>query len=106
GIGFAKTPAQSAALLAATPAFVETGQRVLVGPSRKSFIAELAPDADGAKPIAGDRLGGTAAAVTAAVLFGAHALRVHDVAMMRQAARLAEACLGAGAGAERFGGLS
>lgn len=89
GIGFAKTARQSLAVLAGTPAFVETGLRVLVGPSRKSFIAELARDASGDHPAPGRRLGGTAAAVTMAVLGGAHAVRVHDVAEMRQAAQLA-----------------
>lgn len=91
GIGFAKTARQSLTLLARTGAFVETGLRVLVGPSRKSFIAELAPDASGERPPPGRRLGGTAAAVTMAVLAGAHAVRVHDVADMRQAAQLARA---------------
>ena len=91
GIGFAKTPRQSARLLAATDAFVATGHPILVGPSRKSFLAELAPNADGSRPAPKDRLGGTAAAVTAAVLRGAHAIRVHDVRMMAQAVRVAEA---------------
>ena len=65
---------------------VATGHRVLVGPSRKSFIAELARTPAGEAPAASERLGGTAASVTAAVLLGAHAVRVHDVAEMRQAA--------------------
>jgi dihydropteroate synthase len=90
GIGFAKTAAQSAELLARLALLVEAGQRVLVGPSRKSFIARLAPLADGTEPPPSARLGGTAAAVTAAVLAGAHAVRVHDVAVMRQAVRVAE----------------
>lgn len=97
GVGFAKTAAQSAALLARTDALVATGHRVLVGPSRKSFIARLAPLPDGSEPAPGDRMGGTAAAVTVAVLGGAHAVRVHDVATMRQAVRLAEALRDAGA---------
>jgi dihydropteroate synthase len=88
GIGFAKTAQQSIALLARTDALVATGQRVLVGPSRKSFIAELAKDAHGAAPPALSRMGGTAATVAMAVLLGAHAVRVHDVAEMRQAALL------------------
>ncbi len=86
GIGFAKTAAQSLAVLAHTDAFVATGQRVLVGPSRKSFIAELARAASGEAPAARQRVGGTAAAVAAAGMLGAHAVRVHDVADMRQAA--------------------
>jgi len=90
GIGFAKTAAQSLALIAATDAFVATGHRVLVGPSRKSFIASVAPDHGGGAPLVVDREGGTAAAVTLAVLGGAHAVRVHDVAPMRQAVLVAE----------------
>lgn len=90
GIGFAKTAEQSLVLLAATASLVATGQRVLVGPSRKSFIASLAPDHSGKFPEPAAREGGTAAAVTLAVLGGAHAVRVHDVAPMRQAVSLAE----------------
>jgi dihydropteroate synthase len=88
GIGFAKTARQSIALLARTDVLVATGQRVLVGPSRKSFIAELAKDPRGEAPSALERLGGTAATVATAVLLGAQAVRVHDVAEMRQAALL------------------
>lgn len=91
GIGFAKNAAQSAALLGATARLVATGQRVLIGASRKSFIAKLAPRMDGTEPGPEDRLGGSIAAVTAAVLGGAHAVRVHDVAASHQAARLAAA---------------
>ncbi len=88
GVGFAKTARQSIALLARTDVLVATGQRVLVGPSRKSFIAELAKDPRGEAPPALERLGGTAATVATAVMLGAHAVRVHDVAEMRQAALL------------------
>ena len=91
GLGFAKTARQSAELLSSLGRFRKTGYRILVGPSRKSFIAELAPDPSGARPPAGDRLGGTAAAVAMCVVGGADAVRVHDVAMMRQAAAIAEA---------------
>lgn len=97
GIGFAKTAAQSAAVLARTDSLVAIGQRVLVGPSRKSFIAELARTPAGGVPGVRERLGGSAAAVACACMLGAHAVRVHDVADMRQAAligaRLREARL-------------
>ena len=92
GIGFAKTAAQSMLLLARIDALVSLGYPVLVGPSRKSFIGEL----DGS-PV-DRRLGGTAAAVTAAVMLGARAVRVHDVQEMRQAALLAQAVSNARAG--------
>ena len=58
---------------------------VLVGPSRKSFLRE----AVGGRPAA-ERDWGTAAAVTAAVLAGAHIVRVHAVAEMAQVVRVAE----------------
>ena len=91
GIGFAKTAAQSMELLARTAELrVALGGRpILVGPSRKSFIARTAPDADGALPAPPDREAGTAAACALAVLGGCDALRVHDVRGMRQAALLA-----------------
>lgn len=91
GIGFAKTAAQSLALLAHTAALVACGLRVLVGPSRKGFIAETAPLPSGERPDPLAREAGTAAALTAAVLGGAHAVRVHDVASGRQAVLVAEA---------------
>jgi dihydropteroate synthase len=91
GLGFAKTSRQSAQLLSSLGAFTKSGYRVLVGPSRKSFLAELAPDPDGAPPSADDRIGGTAAAVGICVAAGVDAIRVHDVHVMRQAACVAAA---------------
>jgi dihydropteroate synthase len=91
GIGFAKTAAQSAALLGSLGVLVDTGLRVLCGPSRKGFIAELAPRASGERPDPQQREPGTLAAVTAAVLQGAAAVRVHDVAAARQAVLVAQA---------------
>lgn len=87
GIGFAKDAAQSGELLSATARFVRTGQRVLVGASRKSFIAHLVGD----ESLPQDRLGGSIAAVTIASLAGAQAVRVHDVAASHQATRLVHA---------------
>ena len=57
----------------------------MVGVSRKAFIGQLT-----GKPAA-ERIFGTAAAVTAAVMGGAAAVRVHDVAEMRDVVRVAEA---------------
>ena len=85
GIGFAKTASQSIELLARLDEIVDLGYPVLVGPSRKSFIGEVT-----GAPVH-DRLGGTAAAVTASILHGARAVRVHDVRMMRQALMVAAA---------------
>jgi dihydropteroate synthase len=86
GIGFAKRPADSYGVLARLPELAAGLDRpVLTGPSRKSFMRE----ALGSRP-ALERDWGTAAAVTAAVLAGAHILRVHAVAEMVQVVRVAE----------------
>lgn len=79
GIGFGKTAEHNFALLAATDRFVETGYRVLVGPSRKRFIGSL--DGSGES----ERVGGTVAACLEAARKGASAVRVHDVVPVFQA---------------------
>lgn len=91
GLGFAKTAAQSIELLSSLGCFKKTGYRVLVGPSRKSFIAEIAPTPNGERPPAADRLGGTAAAVAMCTIASVDAVRVHDVGVMRQAAAVSMA---------------
>ncbi|MBX3268914.1 MAG: dihydropteroate synthase [Sandaracinaceae bacterium] len=91
GVGFAKTARQSAALLGGLDALVRTGYPVLVGASRKSFIAEAVVAAGGAPPPPDARLGGSLAAVVAAVTAGCRAVRVHDVFPSVQAARVTEA---------------
>lgn len=86
GVGFAKQASHSYGVLAHLPELASALHRpVLVGPSRKSFLR----DALAGRP-APDRDWGTAAAVTAAVLGGAHILRVHGVAEMAQVVRVAE----------------
>ncbi|MDP3279355.1 MAG: dihydropteroate synthase [Deltaproteobacteria bacterium] len=93
GLGFAKTAAQSLAVLASLERLVALGYPVCVGPSRKSFIdAASAYDASWGEltPDVSARLGGTAAAVALSVAKGANVLRVHDVSVMRQAARVAD----------------
>jgi dihydropteroate synthase len=86
GMGFAKRPVHSYGVLARLPELAAALDRpLLAGPSRKSFLRE----AVGGRP-AVDRDWGTAAAVTAAVLGGAHIVRVHAVAEMTQVVRVAE----------------
>jgi 2-amino-4-hydroxy-6-hydroxymethyldihydropteridine diphosphokinase/dihydropteroate synthase len=63
----------------------------LVGTSRKTFLGALLGGAPEER-----RTWGTAASVTAAVLGGAHIVRVHDVAEMAQVVRVADAVLKAG----------
>lgn len=86
GIGFAKRPPHSYGVLARLGDLVEALDRPLVaGPSRKSFLRKAVGD----RP-ATQRDWGTAAAVTAAVLAGAHIVRVHAVEEMVQVVRVAE----------------
>lgn len=87
GIGFAKRPAHSYGLLARVSELAAALDRpVLVGVSRKSFMREALDDRP---PAARDW--GTAAAVAAAILGGAHIVRVHAVEPMVQVAGVAEA---------------
>jgi dihydropteroate synthase len=87
GIGFAKRPAHSYGLLARVSELATALERpVLIGASRKSFMREALND----RP-PGERDWGTAAAIAAAVLGGAHVVRVHAVEAMVQVVRVAEA---------------
>lgn len=88
GIGFAKLAEHSLAAIAQTDRLLALDRPLVVGPSRKSFLRGPVGDVP---PIARDW--GTAAAVTAAVLLGAHVVRVHAVAEMVQVARVADALL-------------
>jgi dihydropteroate synthase len=90
GLGFAKNAAQSIAICARLDELCALGFPVLVGPSRKSFLARIAaPEGPLAPP--GERLGGTVAAVLACVAKGAKMARVHDVAAVAQALAIDEA---------------
>jgi dihydropteroate synthase len=83
GIGFGKNGQENYVLLRGLASFHELGCRLVVGPSRKRFLA-----AQGDR--AADRDLATAAAVTAAVAAGCHLLRVHNVRAMAQVVRVAE----------------
>ncbi len=84
GIGFAKTVDHNHLLLGAVRQFGELGAPVLVGTSRKSFLA-----ADADLPSPADRVAGSVATATIAALAGAAMVRVHDVAQTRQAVDVA-----------------
>jgi len=86
GIGFGKTLAHNVALLARLSELRSLGRPILVGASRKRFLGELT----GVETPA-ERTFGTAAACVLAVAAGAVLLRVHDVAEVRQAVRVAAA---------------
>lgn len=90
GIGFGKTAGHNLEILRRLGEFSALGRPVLVGCSRKSFIgAVLDLPAE-------ERLEGTLAAHAAAVLCGAHVVRVHDVAAHVRAVRVLDALLAAG----------
>lgn len=91
GIGFGKSFRQNFELLARLGEVGKLGFPMLVGTSRKGFVG----NALGGVP-AGERVWGTAATVTAAVLGGAHIVRVHDVAEMAQVVKVADAMVAAG----------
>ncbi len=95
GIGFGKTVAHNLTLLKRLDAFRPLGKPILVGPSRKSFIGALLDQVPPA-----ERLEGTLAACVMAVSAGAHIVRVHDVAAVRRAVRVAEAIRDAVPGVE------
>src|SRR5215472_6493618 len=93
GIGFGKSFAQNFELLRKLPLIAKLGYPLLVGTSRKGFIA--APLARNGKNVpVEERMWGTAATVTASILNGAHIVRVHDVDEMVQVARVSDAVLG------------
>jgi dihydropteroate synthase len=87
GIGFGKTLEQNLQLLAELRSFTTLHRPLLIGVSRKSFIAKLlGADLE-------NRLPASLAGATLAIVAGAKIIRAHDVAETVQAVRLAEAVL-------------
>lgn len=86
GVGFGKALEHNLALISNLDRFTGLGRPVLLGASRKRFIAVL--DRDGP---ADERLGGSIAAVLAGFSRGASVFRVHDIAATRQALNVAAA---------------
>ncbi len=82
GLGFGKRGDQNYDILAGLGRLAALEQPILVGTSRKSFL--------GRQERPEDRVWGTAATVTAAILAGAHIVRVHDVAAIVETARVAD----------------
>ncbi|MEW6210682.1 MAG: dihydropteroate synthase [Acidobacteriota bacterium] len=87
GIGFGKTLEQNLALLNQLDRLSEFDLPLMIGTSRKSFIGKIT-----GRPT-DERIFGTAASVSAAILRGAHIVRVHDVKEMREVALIADAIL-------------
>jgi dihydropteroate synthase len=87
GIGFGKNAEESLQLVNRLSILEDLKLPILVGTSRKSFIGAVLN-----RPV-GERLLGTAASVVAAILRGAHVLRVHDVSQLREVSKMADAIL-------------
>ncbi len=85
GFGFGWTPEENLELIRRLGELTTEGPPLLLGSSRKSTLG-LVLDA----PV-GDRLEGTAAAVAIAIAEGVDIVRVHDVAVMRKVAAVADA---------------
>lgn len=85
GIGFGKTTKHNLTIMNRLNEFAELDRPILAGVSRKSVIGNVLN-----LPL-DKRIFGTAAAVAANIIKGAHIVRVHDVAEMRQAAKMVDA---------------
>ena len=98
GIGFGKAFDRNYFLLAGLEEFSRLEQPLLAGVSRKAFLGRtLAPLNQGVDVPVERRGTASLAAVTAAILAGAHLVRVHDVRPAREAAAIADAVLQAAA---------
>jgi dihydropteroate synthase len=99
GIGFGKSMREhNFAILRDLKALTLLARPVMVGTSRKAFLGHVLnqpPD---------EREEGTAAAVTAAVMNGAHIVRVHDVKKMKRVVQVADAIRNAGLSGSQEGG--
>jgi dihydropteroate synthase len=87
GLGFGKSRGDNLKLLRRLAEFSVLGRPILTGPSRKSFLShdgEAGPQ---------DRLEGTLAAVTTAIMNGSHLVRVHDVEAARRVVTIADAII-------------
>jgi len=90
GIGFGKRLEDNLALLGQLSSLADMGRPIVIGTSRKGFLGTLLQ-----RPVL-EREWGNAAAVAAAVLNGAHVVRVHAVAEMREVVRVSEAIRASG----------
>jgi dihydropteroate synthase len=85
GIGFGKTGRHNLLLLKHLDAFDDLDVPLLVGTSRKRFIRDIVkpPEAEDVAPDLPEVETGTQASMAAAIMKGAHIVRVHDVANTR-----------------------
>lgn len=92
GIGFGKTAEQNVELIAKLDQFAAAFPEfpILIGTSRKSFIGRILAGENGEPAPSTDRLHGTMASITAAILKGAHIVRVHDVKAAAETVKVAD----------------
>jgi dihydropteroate synthase len=97
GIGFGKSIAHNLLLIKHVQAFASLDTPILIGPSRKTFIRKIlkSDDVEDIQPDLPVVETGTQAAVAAAVLNGAHMVRVHDVAYTVATVKIVDAVLNA-----------
>jgi len=86
GLGFGKRREQNTEILAQLSRLASLELPILVGPSRKSFLSQ---------PSGMQTEMATAAAVTVAILGGAHIVRIHDIQAMKPVVQVADAVLSA-----------
>ncbi|MFN2530329.1 MAG: dihydropteroate synthase [Pyrinomonadaceae bacterium] len=93
GIGFGKSQQQNLELIAKLEQLVTffDDMPILIGTSNKSFIGRILENDVGQTAAVCERFNGTIASVSAAVLCGAHIVRVHDVRATREAVRVIDA---------------
>jgi len=93
GVGFGKRGDENYPLLAHFDQLHQLGQPLMLGASRKGFLAETIAHLHDAPPAIDARLNATTAANVAAVLAGVHILRVHDVLAAAEAGAVADRIL-------------
>jgi dihydropteroate synthase len=93
GIGFGKSQEQNIELIARLDKLVTAFPDfpILIGASRKSFLGRILADDHGKPAPTEERLHASMASLTAALLKGAHIVRVHDIKAAVETARLADA---------------
>jgi len=93
GLGFGKTVAHNLALLRYIPRLAALGSPLLIGHSRKSFLAKITGESDAES--SGDRLASGIAVTSFAREQGARLFRVHEPRPHADALRITEAILAA-----------
>jgi dihydropteroate synthase len=87
GIGFGKTTEHNLEIINRLSELKSLGRPILIGASRKSFIGKIL------NLSVGERLMGTAAAVTMSIRNGANIVRVHDVKKIREVVKLTDSIM-------------